>query len=311
MKNQTFLVALGLFLSLGIRAQNDVDALRYSMLQYGSSARAIGTGGAFGAIGGDFGAISINPAGLGVYSSSEIQFSPGFTFTGARSNYLGVQTDDSRANVNVGSAGFVYTGKNDNYRYGSGLRHVSTSFAFGVNRLAGFSSGREFSGYNQDNSLLDSYEDFLNSGSGTPTSEAFDADPFGAGLAYDAYLLNPIPGDSMRYYGVIPDGEVWQTKRLTSRGSVSEMLIALGANFGHKLYIGGSVGIPFLKYVEEYTYSESDRDDAIAGFSHFDQQTNLETKDQHWNVKSIWIRDSVRNHIRIWNCSLSKLRKKE
>jgi len=285
MKCKIFLVGAALCLSVFSQAQNDADALRYAMLQFGSTARALGSGGAYGAVGGDFGGVSINPAGLGVYRSSEFQFSPGFSFTGASTDFNGSLVNDSRANVHIGSMSLVFTDLNDRYRYGSGMRRASTNFAIGVNRLASFSSGREFNGFNSDNSLLDSYTEFLNSGSGTAPSDAFNADPFGAGLAYDAFLLNPIPGDTSRYYSVVPDGNVLQNRRLTSRGSVSEMVIALAANFGHKLYIGGSVGVPFLKYVEDAVYSESDRDESIPGFSSFSQRNSLETRGTGLNAK--------------------------
>ena len=285
MKTNSFLVTLLLCAVVSIQAQNDADALRYSMLQYGSTARALGVGGAFGAIGGDFGSISINPAGLGVYRSSELQFSPGFSVTGTNSDYLGASESDSRTNANVGSAGFVFTDLNEMYRTGSGLRLVSTSFAFGVNRLASFSSGRTFEGYNNQNSLLDSYAEYLNFGSGTPPADAFDADPFCAGLAYDAFLLNPLPGDSNQYYTVIPSGDVWQQQRLIVRGSVTEMVIAMGANFGHKLYVGGSIGVPFVKYVERNNYSETDRDQAIDDFVSYEQESRLNTRGTGINAK--------------------------
>jgi hypothetical protein len=57
-------------------AQNQVDALRYSQIYPGGTARSTAMGGAFGALGGDFYSASLNPAGLGVYRSSEFTFTP-------------------------------------------------------------------------------------------------------------------------------------------------------------------------------------------------------------------------------------------
>jgi len=285
MKRKLFLVLTALCLAGLSQAQNDADALRYAMLQFGSTARASGAGGAFGAVGADFGGASINPAGLGVYRGSEFQFSPGFSYTGSSTDSFVSLGNSVRANANIGSMSLVFTDLNDRYRYGSGMRRASTTFAIGVNRLASFSSGREFSGFNTDNSLLDSYTEFLNSGFGTPPDEAFNADPFGAGLAYNAYLLNPIPGDSLRYFNVVPDGNVEQSRQLTSRGSVSEMLIGMGVNLGHKVYFGGSVGIPFLKYVEEAVYTERDSEGNIPGFSSFTQRNLLDTRGTGLNAK--------------------------
>src|SRR5674476_1398762 len=48
------------------------QALIFSQQNYGSTARSKAMGNAFGAIGGDFSSLSINPAGIGVYLRSEV-----------------------------------------------------------------------------------------------------------------------------------------------------------------------------------------------------------------------------------------------
>src|SRR5674476_53753 len=48
------------------------QALMFSQQNYGSTARSKAMGNAFGAIGGDFSSLSINPAGIGVYLRSEV-----------------------------------------------------------------------------------------------------------------------------------------------------------------------------------------------------------------------------------------------
>ena len=77
----TRILWLGLPLALGASrafAQDEADALRYSRLQFGGSARTLGIGGANVALGADYGSVSSNPAGLGLYQKSEIQITPGF-----------------------------------------------------------------------------------------------------------------------------------------------------------------------------------------------------------------------------------------
>ena len=57
------------FLGLGrIQAQTDADLLRYSMLNPVGTARYNAMGGAFGALGANFTALSTNPAGIGFYT---------------------------------------------------------------------------------------------------------------------------------------------------------------------------------------------------------------------------------------------------
>jgi len=53
-------------------SQGEVEALKLSGSDLSGTARGMAMGGAFGALGGDLTGISINPAGIGVYRSSEV-----------------------------------------------------------------------------------------------------------------------------------------------------------------------------------------------------------------------------------------------
>ncbi|MFA6798620.1 MAG: hypothetical protein WCR39_04935, partial [Bacteroidales bacterium] len=67
MNKKILIISMLLLGALGLSAQNEQDALRYSFIQTGGTTRSISMGGAFGAVGGDFSSLSINPAGLGIY----------------------------------------------------------------------------------------------------------------------------------------------------------------------------------------------------------------------------------------------------
>ncbi len=64
-----------LFYPLSLLAQNEIDALRYSQTGFGSTARSLAMGGAFGAPGADYSSLMINHAGIGVYKISEFTYS--------------------------------------------------------------------------------------------------------------------------------------------------------------------------------------------------------------------------------------------
>ena len=72
MNKITYLVSTLLIVSSSLFAQGEVDALRFSREGLYGTARAMSMGGAFGALGGDQSALAINPAGIGVYRSSEV-----------------------------------------------------------------------------------------------------------------------------------------------------------------------------------------------------------------------------------------------
>ena len=61
MFKQFILFSILIFVSVS-SAQNEVDALRYSLFNNYSTARVSSLGGAFGSLGGNMGSISINPA---------------------------------------------------------------------------------------------------------------------------------------------------------------------------------------------------------------------------------------------------------
>ena len=84
MKMKRIYVAALLSLSAAtLWAQQEMDAYRYSPMDLNGTARSIGMGGAFGALGGDMSAMSHNPAGIAVYRSSELQTTLALTRTDA------------------------------------------------------------------------------------------------------------------------------------------------------------------------------------------------------------------------------------
>lgn len=265
-------------------AQNDVDALRYSLLDFGSSARAMGAGGAFGALGGDFGSISINPAGLGVYRSSEVSFGPAFQFTQQNATYFNTLGVESRGSLGIGSAGLVLTSHNDKVRRAGSLTRASSSLAFGVNRLADFHGNLRYGGTNPSTSLLNTWSDFLNS-NGVAQGDVYDSDPFGAGLAWESFLINPASGDSSAYQSLLPFGGAYQERSVETRGSLNELLVAYGLNLGNKLYIGASIGIPILRYTETSLWVERDDLGSIAGFESYAYRQTLQTSGSGLNAK--------------------------
>ena len=115
-----------LILTNSLFAQNEIDALRYSTTYHGGSARVMSMGGAFSALGGDISSGSINPAGIGLYRSSDVQYSVGIDYTKTKSNYLNEMSTDYKYGFKTQSFGLVFSMPNAaNYESGSG--QVSTN----------------------------------------------------------------------------------------------------------------------------------------------------------------------------------------
>jgi len=109
MKKQIILVAIGLFFTITSIAQNDIDAMRYSQITFGGTARFASMAGSMGALGGDFSTLSFNPAGIAVYRKSELSITPSFFTQSTSSTYNDDNSTDRKLNFNLGNIGLVAT----------------------------------------------------------------------------------------------------------------------------------------------------------------------------------------------------------
>ena len=83
---------LAIFLSASVAAQvQNPDAIPlFTRSSVAGTARTAGTGGAFSSVGADPGSMELNPAGLGLYRSSDIAITPGVRIAADQSNYDGI-----------------------------------------------------------------------------------------------------------------------------------------------------------------------------------------------------------------------------
>lgn len=270
------LIFIFLFCSLtySLMAQNQVDALRYSQIIYGGTARSMAMGNAFGALGADFSVLSTNPAGIGFYKSSEFSITPSVYVGKTSAAYSGRENEDLKYNFNLSNVGVVFAiipKKPESTWKGVQL-------GFGVNRLANFNNSALIEGPNSTNSLLD---DYWAAAEGTEPS---DLDPFSTELAFNTYLLDTM-GGLTQYFSAIPRGGAVQSKFIENSGSINEMVLTLGGNYNDRFYIGGTFGFPYLRFYENSTYRETDAADTISGFKEMTLHENLETNGTGFNFK--------------------------
>ncbi|MFT5970365.1 MAG: hypothetical protein ACI8ZO_000874, partial [Flavobacteriales bacterium] len=96
------------FIGLTALAQNEIDALRYSKLDFASTARQVGLGGAFGALGGDISNMSSNPAGIGVFSQNVLSINLGLNHNLVQTKHFGTFNEDERFRMNLPNLGVVF-----------------------------------------------------------------------------------------------------------------------------------------------------------------------------------------------------------
>ncbi len=257
-------------------AQNETDALRYSQLFYGGTARGTAIGGATTALGADFSAISINPASLGFNRNSTFIFTPAIVENNASSSYINTNFTAEKYNFNISSWGAIlsYTQEGRPWR--------SVSLGLGSNRLNNYNKSTYYSAFNNENSFLDSYLETVNANGGTAPEDMSFIEPFGTSLAWETFLINPVDPtlsgeEPQEYNSVIPNGGITQTRSMISRGAMDDYFIAVGANYYDKLYMGASFNFPVLRYREESSYTESDNEETINGFDQYTYTQTLNT----------------------------------
>lgn len=278
---KTFALLISSLFSLVLFAQNENDALRYSLINYGGTARFAGLSGAYGAVGADFSSLSQNPAGIALFRKSEFSITPVFSSNNTKSNFIGNPVSDSRNTMYLGNVGYIFS---QNLKGQAGPL-VNVQFGFGINQLTGFNNSMTISGFNTSGSLLKAYVDDVNAGS--------DWDDFGSGLAYDVNLIyNDSVNQRWAYdmeYDLGNGAGIQQTKTTETRGSLNETVLSGGANISDKLFVGITFGFPYIRYEETSNYTEKDENDVNSYFNSFSRYEYLNTKGSGFNFKAGFI----------------------
>ena len=92
-------------------AQNLYDAARLMGNDLNGTARFVGMGGAMGALGGDISTMGTNPAGIGIYRSSDVMTTFGFSNIGLKSNTNGNKNELDKFRGSFDNVGFVISSR--------------------------------------------------------------------------------------------------------------------------------------------------------------------------------------------------------
>ncbi len=283
MKKIAFIVLLARAFS-NREAQNDIDALRYSTIEFGGTARYNSMAGAYGALGGDFSTLSSNPAGIGVFKKSDFSFTPSLYFSETNTNYNGTQGYDDKYNFNLGNAGVIIVMPPEGKSFNSFLKNYQ--FGIGINRVNNFNSRTIIQGNNDENSISTYFADQAYGISSDEIEQDYDGYySYDLNPAWWTYMIDTIPGYNDQYYGIAELGGVFQRKEISRWGSMNEMVFSMGANFGDRLYLGGTIGIPFIRYFEQAMYKEKDIDDNVEYFDELLVYDDLHTTGSGINLK--------------------------
>jgi hypothetical protein len=247
------------------------------------TAREQAIGGAMGSLGGDITAAFVNPAGLGLYKTNELVFSPGWRFLTDKGSYLGTNTKAPvMSRFSVGASGAVFG-------YGGADPGVSNVFAISVNRMADFNSHISYSGTNSYSSFSEQYvEEFAASGLDINSAIASPSLDYGTRMAlYTSLIDTATINGTLQVIGQPQKaGRLLQQNDVRSTGGITEIELSLATCRHDKWYFGGSLGIPILDYTRNQTFTESDATgNANNDFESFTYRETYTTKGTGINAK--------------------------
>lgn len=269
-----------LALSAGsLMAQNEYDALRFSQTYIQGTSRSAAMGGAFGALGGDGSVTAINPAGIGVYSQTELSFSFDFLANTYETSPTSGQNSSSKYAMKMPNLSFVMSGKN-------GRTTGFTGWSFGItsNRTNDFTGKESYNYVNNSNSMLDSWCDRAQ---GIPEGQL---SAFNTGLAFDTYLLDTTSAwnycnpHMTEWSGVQGGYGQTQLRQVISKGGINEWNFTFSGAFYEKLFIGGSIGCNSLRYEATSTYEEIDNQNTLP-YDYWRFKEEFKTTGSGWNFK--------------------------
>jgi long-subunit fatty acid transport protein len=257
-------------LSSNAFAQGEMDAYKLSRNSLTGTARSVSMGGAFGALGGDISSISINPAGIGVYKTSEVVATMNFQNTKTTTqmnNMSGPKTSQDKFKFTFDNIGFVGTVPTNN----SDIVPL-INFGFSYNRVMSFDRKYKLQGDNLNNSIAgymahrannmsplvtDPDNKFLVDGDGKNNEGryAFDDYDWMALLGYNSYMIDYNNG---RYYagGAFNSGGIYNELNVIEKGAIDRYDFNVGTTFADIVSFGLTVSVTDLNYRIYSDYSE-------------------------------------------------------
>jgi hypothetical protein len=246
------LLALGMAaLGQGAMAQSEVDALRLATQRQGGTARSIGMGNAFGALGADPAALGINPAGFGLYRASGLSLTMGLEFHSDDALYYGQRTKELQERFALSNAALVL--------HKPGEQEGRQS-AFGVvyDRVQSQHHSTNALGPAVPSTILQAFAD---QAFGIPYSSLRDQLPFTSDLAWYTLGIDTVPGTVDVYEPLIPFGALTQQRRtVEAHGATTRTGIFYAGNFDERFYLGGALNILGHRFNRTTSHTENSLD---------------------------------------------------
>ena len=269
-----------------MHAQSAYDGLIFSENNYEGTARSVAMGNAFTALGGDLGAVTINPAGSAVAGYSQISLTPGLTFSASTAQGASPYTDGSlpyfeRAiKSRMTKFSLPNMGLTINWDTGrkTGLKNITVGFM--ANKTADYNQDVYANGMNSTTSFMGAMatEAYGLSAKDLNAKDAYDFMPWSSVVAYQSGMISTFGGYDDQYVGaselvfdnneIVLGGPLDQSYGRRVTGSKFDYVFNVGANISDFVYIGANLGMTSLEYGYDEYFKEAaiDPDDFEISF---------------------------------------------
>lgn len=256
--------------------QNISDAVRYSTGEIQGTARFRAMSGAFGALGGDMSAVSLNPAGSAIFNHSHTSLSISSLNKDNDTNYFGNSNNSSNSTIDLNQLGaaFVFKNSNEDSLWGK--------FVIGLSYEQLQNYDDDFFASGTSNTSIDSY--FLANAQGLRLDEisAFDGETISqaygdigavygfthqqAFLGYESFILEPDSNtdDNTSYFSNIAPGDFYQEYSYAATGYNGKFSVNAAVQYDKNIHLGINLNSHFINYERStYLFEENNNDGSL------------------------------------------------
>ena len=255
-----FALAIVSLAMTSIQAQDINDALRYAQTDLGGTARFRAMSGAFGALGGDFSAINVNPAGSAIFANNQVGVTLSNYNTNNSSNYFGNNSSDSRNSLDLNQAGGVFVFNN----YYKKSNWKKFAFTLNYDNAKNLDNSTFSAGTNPNHSIDNYFLGYANGVSlGTLNNYNFGDLYYNeqqAYLGYNSYIIDPTTNtnnNTSYYTNVSNAGNYYQENRTRTTGYNSKLAFNFSGQYTDKWFFGLNLNSHFLDYRQSSSFYES------------------------------------------------------
>ncbi|MBI3233663.1 MAG: outer membrane protein transport protein [Bacteroidetes bacterium] len=280
MRKTIFILLAYILFTNKTSAQQPEDALKYSNLGFGSTARSASLAGAIGAVGNDFASIAYNPAGLAVNRHHVFNITLGNNSVNTNSSYINQTDNNSLRKLTLPSFGLILTSVQYDKKKPVTDGWCNFNFGIGYNQISNYNSNFFYQGNNRKSSISNAFAQLGNKYRDDPNFILTDGGS-PENLALQTGLINNYPIYDSAQKTFINNYEATYTKQnyATGKGPVftqngsgyysgrtNEFDLGFAANHSNKLFIGASLSIGAIKYQKILTHEEADSGNRINEF---------------------------------------------